>query len=62
MTRNDIIELVLNANRFPFSVPSEQIDSDFDLIYKMLFRRGLTNRIGMTKERDKNLIWFRLRN
>jgi hypothetical protein len=42
-------------------VKSSDIDLDYKSMYKFLHRRNLTDRIGLVKQKDRGLIWLRLR-
>lgn len=52
---------LLETISFPFSVKSSDIDLDYKSMYKFLHRRNLTDRIGLVKQKDRGLIWLRLR-
>jgi hypothetical protein len=57
MQRQQILDLVLHSDYFPFYIKVDNIDRDYELIYESLYRRGGTKWIGMSRDGDK--IWFR---
>lgn len=63
MTRVGIVEQLLNleVSAFPISIPSVNLDKDYESFYRILSVRKLTKTIGMTKDPDRGLLWFRLR-
>jgi hypothetical protein len=56
--RIEAMEVILNTNQFPICIPVKDIETDFKALYKMLFRKGMTNSITMRKDRDRSEIWF----
>jgi hypothetical protein len=62
MTIDKILDFVLHCDYFPICVDGgDNIDRNFELVYERLYRKKKTKIIAMSKEKDKNLIWFRLR-
>jgi hypothetical protein len=59
--RLNIIERILKGIKLPHAEEVSDLDRDYKAIYKMLERRGATESIGMSKDVDKSLIWFRRR-
>lgn len=59
--RDSILKRILESlytGMFPFSVDSNNLDRDYKSIDKRLRTRGLKSHVGMSKEKDKNKIWF----
>jgi hypothetical protein len=61
MNRQEILSYVLQSKEFPICVKvDDDLDVEHKLLSKMLLRRNRYD-IGMSLERDKNLVWFRRR-
>ena len=58
MDRRSILDGIIKQNKFPTSVKSDNIKSDQNLFHKMLRVRGKNKEIGVSTEKDKNLLWF----
>lgn len=56
--RKKIADDVKEAKTFPFFVKVDDVDRDYKKISAMLFRRGLSDKVGMARERGKGLLWF----
>lgn len=62
--RASIIARVINAftnGKLPMSIKVDNVERDYDTIYERLFRLGKTDKIGMSTEKDRGLLWFRKR-
>lgn len=62
--RYSIIDKVLAAfisgNKL-VSEHSDNLDTDHEMIAKMLVRMNLKDKISISKDRDKGLLWFKKR-
>jgi hypothetical protein len=64
MRADSVVRMVwaaLDNDDFPFSVHSDNLDRDYETVRQILFKHGLSEVVGLTRETSRNLLWFRLR-
>lgn len=59
-----LLDLVLRHFKYsdsPIGLDVDNVDRGYSALSKLLNRRKLNDYIGMAKDRDKSLIWFKKR-